>query len=151
MRFKDLKYDELDNLTVQHFIFDTKELDSILKAHLFIERLVDSLIEEKLDKPESFLKNQVSFNLKVDLAHSLGVLTDRLVSSIKSLNSIRNKYAHNLDYQVSFDELNSLKLNWAEVQNETFDAAKTKGIEDATMIACLFFCWSLLNLKKKDK
>ncbi|MCJ8166495.1 hypothetical protein MKJ04_16745 [Pontibacter sp. E15-1] len=151
MNFNNLNYDELDNLAVQNLIFDTKELGSILKAHLFIERLIESLIKEKLENPESLFRNQLSFNLKVDLAHSLGILPERLISPIKSLNSIRNKYAHKLDYQVSFEELNSIKLGWENIQDKAFEAAKKKGIEDAVMIACLFLCWSLLNSKNGEK
>jgi hypothetical protein len=151
MKFNELKHDELDNIAVQHLIFDTKELGSILKAHLYIERLIESLIEEKLEKPESFFRNQVSFNLKIDLAHSLGILSDRLISPIKSLNSIRNKYAHSLDFQVSFEELNSLKLDWEKIQDKAFEGAKKKGIDDAVTIACLFLCWSLLNSTKGEK
>ena len=151
MNFKDLKFEELDNLAVQRLIFDTKELDSILKAHLFIERIIESLIEPKLTNPDAFLKNQVSFNLKVDLAYSLGVLSSKILSPIKGLNNIRNKYAHQLDYHVTADELNCLKLDWEEVQHKAFQVAVNKGIEDATMIACLFLCWSVLNFKNSPQ
>lgn len=151
MKFKDLKFDELDNLAVQRLIFDTKELDSVLKSHLFIERIIDSMIQEKLKNPDSYLKNQTSFSFKIDLAHSLGILSDNLRSPIKGLNTIRNKYAHDLDYQVSFDELICLKYNWEDVQDKAFEAACKKGIEDATMIACLFLCWTLLHFKESNR
>ncbi len=147
MDFNELTYDDLDELSVKSLIFDTKELGSILKAHLFIERVIDSLIKEKLKNPDSLFKNQISFNVKLDFAHSLGVIPDRLLSPIKGLNSIRNKYAHNLEYQVNFDELNAIKLDWADIQKKTFNAAKSKGIEDAVTISCLFLCWSVIKLR----
>ena len=151
IKFKDLKFEDLDDLAVQRLIFDTKELDSILKAHLFIERLLESMIEERLRKPDSFLKNQISFTLKVDLAHSLGIISDRILTAIKGLNSIRNKYAHKFDYHVSEEELNCLKLDWEDVQNKAYEAALKKGIEDATMLACLFLCWTLLHFRESEK
>jgi hypothetical protein len=151
MNYNELTFDELDEMSVQNLVFGTKELSSILKAHLFVERLIDSLIENKLTNPASFFKNQISFSLKLDIAHSLGIIPDRMLSTIKSLNGIRNKYAHDLNYQVTLGELNALKLDWEPIQKEAFDGAKEKGIEEAVSITCIFICWSILHLREKKQ
>jgi len=137
----------LVELSVKNLVFDTKELSSILKAHLFIERLIDSIIEKKLDKPGSLFKNQLSFSLKLDLAHSLGIVPDKVLSPIRALNKIRNKYAHDINYEVTIDELNNLKLEWADIQNKAFEAAKEKSLEEVVSIACIFICWIVLHLR----
>lgn len=146
MNFNTFNFDELDNLAVQYLIFDTKELAYILKSHLYVERIIETLIKKKIVKFDTLSKHQLSFNFKVDLAVCLGVLPDKFVGPIKALNKTRNKYAHDSNYQVQMDDLNALKLEWEPIQNKAFVAACAKGIEDAVMIATLFLCWKCISL-----
>lgn len=139
--------DDLDEKAMQLLVFDTKELTSILKGHLFIERILDALIDRNLKHPEHLRRNQrLTFDLKIDLAQAMGVLPERFLSPIKALNSIRNKYAHSENYQVSLEELNRLKLKWHPKQEQAFKVASAKGIEDAALIATLFLTWACMRL-----
>ena len=133
MNFEDLKFKDLDSLAVQYLIFDTKELAHILKSHLYIEQILERLIKKKIPKPNHLFKNQISFSLKLDLALSLNAIPEKYVGPIKSLNGIRNKYAHNANYQVTFDDLNALKLEWEQIQYRAYEKACEKGIEEAVM------------------
>jgi hypothetical protein len=138
--------DDLDEKAMQLLVFDTKELTSILNGHLFIEPILDALIDRNLKHPEHLRRNQrLTLDLKIDLAQAVGVLTERFVSPIKALNSIRNKYAHSENYQVSIEGLNRLKLKWQPKQ-EAFKVASAKGIEDATLIATLFLTRACMRL-----
>lgn len=131
--------DNLDEKATQLLAFDTKELTSLLKGHLFIERFLDALIDRNPKYPQHLRWNQrLAFELKVDLAQAMGVLLERFVSPIKALNSIRNKYAHSENYQVSPEEINRLRLKWQPNQEQAFKLACTKWIEDAVLIATLF-------------
>jgi len=147
MSFENISMSDLDQLSVQHLIFDSKELNSLLKGHLFIERILDTLIKKALQKPEIlYNKQQLTFSFKVNLAASLGVLPEEYWGPIKALNKIRNNYAHDLNYQVTINELNDLKLRWETIQNDAYQTAVRQGIEDAALISTLFLCWSIMKL-----
>lgn len=71
----------------------------ILKAHLYMEQelirsLTDTLLDEKI-------LSGTTFRQKLDLARSIGVIDD-IYGALGKVNSIRNSYAHSIDY--SFDE-----------------------------------------------
>jgi hypothetical protein len=84
--------------------------------------------------------------MKVDLAFALGAIPDAHLSAAKALNNIRNAYAHREDHKLTFDELSSLKIRWEPIQKKAYEAACTKGVEEATRIAIIFLNWSFLNL-----
>lgn len=50
--FNNINYNDLDQLARQRLVFDTKELSSILKGHLFIERLLERYLKANLPNPE---------------------------------------------------------------------------------------------------
>ncbi len=84
------------------FMQDTKSDDILvifLKAHLYMEReLIKILTETIID--ENILKS-TTFRQKLDLANSMGLL-DGYYGVLGKINSIRNNFAHNIDYK--FDE-----------------------------------------------
>lgn len=144
--------DELDERAMQLLVFDTKELSSVLKGHLFIERILDSLIDSELKHPEYLRRNQkLTFDLKIDLARALGLLPEKLVSPVKALNNIRNKYAHKESYTVSLEELTGLKFKWTPEQNKAYRGACEKGVEEAALIATLFLTWTCMSLASSIK
>ena len=71
----------------------------ILKAHLYMEQeliraLTDTLLDEKI-------LSGTTFRQKLDLAHSIGIV-DEMYGALGKVNSIRNSYAHSIEY--SLDE-----------------------------------------------
>lgn len=84
------------------FMKDTKSseiLIIILKAHLYIEReLIKTLTETIIDEK---ILNGTTFRQKLDLANSMGLI-DGFYGALGKVNSIRNAYAHDIEY--SFDE-----------------------------------------------
>ncbi|MBN8789779.1 MAG: hypothetical protein J0I84_22085 [Terrimonas sp.] len=144
--FENLGFGDIDQLAVQRLIFDTKELSSILKGHLFIERILERLLKETLPNPSVLFKQQITFSQKLNIAFAIGAIPQDYYSAITSLNKIRNNYAHSDSYVVVLEELNSLKIKWDSVQEKAFKAACSKGIEDAVRIAVLFLCWTILRL-----
>lgn len=82
------------------FMKDTKSneiLIIILKSHLYIEReLIKILTETIID--QKILKG-TTFKQKLDLANSMGII-DGFYGSLGKVNSIRNSYAHDLDFTI---------------------------------------------------
>lgn len=81
-------------------ITDSIEL-LVLKGHLFIERELNALIELAVMRPEKLEPYPQAFNFaaKVVLVESLYDFrnNDGLFNIIRTLNKIRNRYAHDLE------------------------------------------------------
>ena len=145
--FATATHDELDEYGMQMLVGDAPELSVILRGHLLIERVLETLISQQMKHPNRFFENhRVTFEMKAHLASALGVLPATHLSAAKALNGIRNVYAHREDHKLTFDELNSLKIHWEPIQKKAYKVACTKGVEEAARIAIIFLNWSFLNL-----
>lgn len=145
--FEEASFNELDQHAMERLVFDTNEISPILNGHLFVERILDTLISRSLTHPDAlFKRNRIGFELKVDLARALGLLPEKYVSAFKALNNVRNNYAHQSDYKVSFAELNGFKFDWEPIQKQAYEVACGKGVEEAARIATIFLCWKAIHL-----
>ena len=112
MDFRTASVDKLDQHAMELLSFGTGELSPILKGHLFIERVLATLIAQNIPKPASLLsKHRLSFEIQVDWARSLSLLTETYVSAFNAPNKIRNTYAHAASYKVTFGELTCPKFD----------------------------------------
>lgn len=92
-------------------------LTVVLKSHLYIENLLDKFFLFCLPKPKYIIEKK--FYDKVKIFESLGLSpSDKLIQRLLALNTIRNKYAHNLNYtprlvdlKVLIDDIKLLKGN----------------------------------------
>ncbi len=149
--FSTASFDDLDQYAMKKLVFDTGELSPILKGHIFIEKILETLISNNIPHPDAILKkHRLSFELKVDFARSLGFLSEGFVSAFKALNNVRNNYAHKDSYKVSIEELSGFKFDWEPDQNKAFKLAyEKKGVEEAVQIATIFLCWKAIHLIKE--
>jgi len=145
--FKTATHEELDEYGMQLLVWDAPQLSVVLRGHLLIEQVLEALISQKMPHPDRlFEKQRLSFEMKCDLANAMGVLPGAHLGAAKALNSIRNAYAHRADHAVSVEQLNSLKIEWADIQNEAYAAACAKGTDEAIRLAIIFLNWSFLRL-----
>src|SRR5262249_24897132 len=56
---------------------------------------------ESLEKPEAINASRMGFTQKVALLSALGLVGDDTVPAIEFVNSLRDKIAHNLDFEVA--------------------------------------------------
>src|SRR4051812_35724209 len=61
----------------------------VLKSHIYIEGLIDNLLEMVLVTPSAAIQNE-SFANKLKIAESTGVLNDGQLITLKALNKLRN-------------------------------------------------------------
>ena len=98
----------IDKNKVDHSIFwdlwEESQLYIFIVGHIAIESVIIQLIEIKLSKPEKLDVSRLNFPRKVELGIALGVVDDKLSDLLKKINSKRNKYAHRIEYKMSFDE-----------------------------------------------
>jgi hypothetical protein len=149
LNFNDLSFDELDQHAMERLVFDEEGISPILRGHIFIEKVLETLISNNLKNPATLFGRTRTFELKVDLALAMGLIDQKYYSAFKAINNIRNNYAHKHDYKVSVEELNGFKFDWAGVQNQAFTGACTKGPGEAARIATIFLCWKAINLIKE--
>lgn len=90
---------------------DTKgedELQVILRGHLYIEHEIEKLLRLELAEPDCILTPRFMFTSKVNLAVALGLLPKNRKKMYEKLNSIRNNYAHQLDFKIKEKHLNDI-------------------------------------------
>lgn len=87
----------------------------ILRVHLVSEFLLEELIKLAFgDKAEAILSIGLRYHQKLELASKLELvkeyrlLPDYVVGSLKRLNKLRNRVAHQLDEVVTDDEIKEL-------------------------------------------
>ena len=101
---KDLTFDDIEKY------YSKKHLNEFIIGHLAIETILNQLIEIKLIKPNNLDKLNLSFNQKIELLFSMDLFSDKMVEFLKCINSYRNKFAHdinfNLDFQLAFNLVN---------------------------------------------
>jgi hypothetical protein len=80
----------------------------VLSIHLFVEHLLDRLIDEKSEIADRILKDHrtYTFSVKLSLVFHMGLLERSLFDNLAALNSLRNTYAHAIDVDLaqSFDK-----------------------------------------------
>jgi hypothetical protein len=77
------------------------DLAFILSAHLYVENCLIELLEIKLPFPDKlFREYKPSFQQLLALCLAEGLITDDLALVLKKLNTIRNKFSHNLQYHL---------------------------------------------------
>jgi hypothetical protein len=97
---------------------ERKTLTIVLMGHLVIENLLVESIKTKMELPQEFDPYTLYFPSKVELCVSLKIIPIEKKNCYLKLNSIRNKFAHQLNYDLNYDDV----FNYAkEMANAGFD------------------------------
>lgn len=88
---------------------DSSGLIAVLKAHLFVEQMLNAIIRSNLSLSDKELDNcRFTFAQKIKIVVSSEKLNNDVLESLKRLNSLRNKCAHRYTFQLE-------KKHWEEV------------------------------------
>jgi hypothetical protein len=87
---------------------DQDELTLIIKAHLYIERILVQIIEDELKIPDELRANDLRFPTKVGLATAMGLIPQEMRAALFHMNFMRNKIAHDLRYRIDQAETSRL-------------------------------------------
>jgi hypothetical protein len=79
----------------------------VIKAALYIEHQLIGLIEDCVTHVDHLNQMQLDYHGRLQLAAALG-LRPSLVPPLKNLGTIRNRFAHRLDAQLTSNEVNVL-------------------------------------------
>jgi len=81
----------------------------VLKAHLFTEFLMEKvLIKTYGKKADPIIFLELRYIQKLEIISALGTWPPYVVASLRQLNKIRNRYGHQLDFEVPKSEFKKL-------------------------------------------
>lgn len=84
------------------FVGKVEPIVKILKGHLYTENYLEKIILCKLPRGDKLIDNgSLTYHHKLLICESLNCLPDPLISSLRNLNKIRNKCAHQLDIEIT--------------------------------------------------
>jgi len=71
----------------------------VITTRLYFENIIDELIKIKFSHPEAII--DFNFYKKVKIIQAGNILKKDIIEYLLFVNNIRNKYAHNIDYEIS--------------------------------------------------
>ena len=97
------KNSENPNLNHILSLFENDIMSAFINGHLILEALIIQLIHLKVEPSEKTFK--LNFPDKIKKCFELNIFEQNMCDFLNSINKIRNNYAHNLGYNIDFDEL----------------------------------------------
>jgi len=77
------------------------EWQQIVQGHLYIDHVLSRTLSEALPNPDKIDIDRMGFASKMQLVAAMGLITDDIVGCFRSLNKLRNRIAHRLEYEIS--------------------------------------------------
>lgn len=85
-------------------IYEKEQLSKIMVGHQAIENKMDFLLRFYFSNPKYYQDSKFSFSNKTNLLMAAGIIDEKFGNFIKKLNKLRNKYAHDFNYEIDFEE-----------------------------------------------
>jgi hypothetical protein len=89
-------------------VFKGDRWQQLLQAHLYFDHVITRMLEEALPNPDAIKLRRTSFSEKVQLISAMNLLPPSLLPPVKFINGLRNKIAHELNFEISDDAVNNL-------------------------------------------
>ena len=80
-----------------------------MQGHLYLEHIFDVLLREALPNPEAIELKRMGFAQRIDLVLALDLLPQELVETVRALGRLRNRSAHDLDFEITDKEVADLR------------------------------------------
>ena len=125
-----------------YFVEHAPLLGEVLYYHLTLEALLTELIRRAPNAPAASKLQKMMFAKKADTCLQMGKLSADLHAAVVALNRVRNKYAHELGYEISFESALALANLCGKAGAEFTDGvdgcteaqAKELGYDTATLL-----------------
>lgn len=99
------------------------DFNIIVVGTTYCEAVTRRLLEQKLPHPDHIKWDAFGLASRVDLLLALGVLTQSSAYLVRKLNSLRNRFAHDIDAQIDEGEVDNLLSGMPTALRGHFDAA----------------------------
>lgn len=77
----------------------------VLQLHLYFDHVITVLLVEALEKPSAINAKRLAFAQKTKLIEAMGLLSRELLKPIEKINEFRNKFAHDLNFSISAQQI----------------------------------------------
>jgi hypothetical protein len=81
----------------------------LLQAHLYYDHVVTCILTEELKNPDAINVKRMGFYQKLRLIRAMGLLPEKLTVVTESINSLRNRIAHELDFEIDENQVQALR------------------------------------------
>ena len=116
----------------------TDELGSVLKSHLIVEYYIDTYLKAAYPTIQNWESSRLTFSQKLELIKNDRTPIGMYYPSLKSLNSLRNKFSHNISYVIrkeDYKEIETMVSVWSNALNEPVPEGLAL-IEEYTVSVC---------------
>jgi hypothetical protein len=121
----------------------------VLKSHLLIEALLIRLLEAALPTPSALDLDRFGYLQKLELAAALSIIPTNELPPYRSLNKLRNQFAHRLNRSLSAQDLADLLNTLPQDDRQGFVSSFSREFEDEREIARelrMFVHWLAVRL-----
>ncbi|HEV7333646.1 MAG TPA: hypothetical protein VGN63_21610 [Flavisolibacter sp.] len=135
------EHQEFNKKIIELFDRRADVLGRVLKCHLIIEHYIDSYLESAFPTITHWKESRLSFSQKMHLIYNEHVSISMYFSAIKELNTIRNQFAHNLEYDIKEGDTSAIKT----VMYAWYSALGKNELDGIALIEdfTLWFCGNL--------
>lgn len=93
----------------------TDDLGTVLKCHLIVEYYIDKYLKAAYPTITKWKESRFTFAQKLELVNNDKTSIGIYYPAVKCLNTIRNKFSHNLHYTIAskdYDEIKRIMYAW---------------------------------------
>lgn len=117
-----------------HVVNQDDPLQVIIRGHLKVESELITLIEADLQRPEALDLNDLNFPVKVDLAIAMNLIPKHYRPIMRRLNLLRNRFAHNLDSEVTQQDIDVM---WGHLDEHSREVLREVDIKQKATVGQL--------------
>lgn len=81
----------------------------LLQAHLYLDHVITLMLVEAFPRPAEYNAKRIGFSQKLQLLGALDLLSSDLIAPASVINELRNRVAHDLDYEIKDDVEDKLR------------------------------------------
>lgn len=126
------------------------DLSVVLRSHLILEYYLDRYIPLANPGVENWEQLRLNFSKKLEIANNKRTTIGLIYPSIKSLNRMRNKYAHNLKYEPTENDFEPIKqfiYSWYSAGGKELPRDFQHLIQEFTITASAFINQYIKGIK----
>lgn len=90
---------------INYFIGDDKICTSFIRGHLYIEKIMSEILIRAYKNPKALKEVSNTFFKKVKLLRAIDCIDEGMEKLLLEINSVRNKIAHNFEYDLKYEEI----------------------------------------------
>ena len=113
----------------------------LVNVHLHLEAFIIELASRRLAKPAALDFDRLNFPAKLGLAIALGAVPEIAGPALRTINTIRNRLAHNLRADVTEADGNTLRHQMSFIASDDNDDASLAPFRRVLLLALTLQAW----------